>query len=143
MIILTQRLASANEDVVKSTLTLPFELRKKCRFRSVLDDEREVALMIDRGVALQEGDLLGSDCGLVIRVCAAFEPLSTVTTRDSLLLLRACYHLGNRHAQLQIRENDLSYLHDPVLDKMIIHLGLDVKHETQPFQPEPGAYHHE
>jgi len=98
--------------------------------------------MLDRGTTLQEGDLLGSDCGLVIRACAAPEALSTATTDAPLLFLRACYHLGNRHTPLQIEEHSLSYLRDSVLDKMIRHLGLDIKHEMQPFQPEPGAYHH-
>ncbi|VAW83605.1 Urease accessory protein UreE [hydrothermal vent metagenome] len=142
MIILNQRLAGENKRIVNSTLTLPFELRKKCRFRAVLDDGQEITLMLDRGKTLQEGDVLGSDCGLAIRVCAASEPLSMATTCDPLLLLRACYHLGNRHTQLQIGEHGLSYLRDHVLDEMIIHLGLDIKHETQPFQPELGAYHH-
>lgn len=144
MIILTERLTRLESSpiAIGLTLTLPYELRKKCRLRAVLDDGRDVMLMLNRGVTLQDGDALGSDCGLIVRICAAAEQLSTATTSDTLLLLRACYHLGNRHTQLQIGIGQLSYLRDHVLDEMLRHLGLDVTHEMRPFQPESGAYHH-
>jgi urease accessory protein len=56
------------------------------------------------------------------------------------LLARACYHLGNRHVPLQIESRRLRYLHDHVLDAMVLGLGLSVVVEDAPFDPEPGAY---
>jgi urease accessory protein len=47
-----------------------------------------------------------------------------------------------RHAPLQIREGELRYLHDPVLDDLLRRMGLEVSVEQAPFEPEPGAYAH-
>ena len=123
-----------------ATLTLPFELRQKSRLRAHLDDAREVALMLPRGTVLRHGDLLKADDGSVIEVRAASEQVSTVQSDDALLFARACYHLGNRHVPLQIARDWLRYLRDHVLDQMVQGLGLQVTHESQPFEPEAGAY---
>ncbi len=105
-----------------------------------LDDGREAGVFLARGDSLKHGDLLASDDGLVVRVEAAHERLSTVASPDSHLLARACYHLGNRHVALQIEPGRLRYLHDHVLDDMVRGLGLAVTLEDAPFEPEPGAY---
>jgi len=64
-----------------------------------------------------------------------------VRTDDPLLFARVCYHLGNRHIALQILPGELRYLHDHVLDHMVVGLGLSVRVENLPFEPEAGAYH--
>lgn len=125
----------------QATLTLPFDLRQKSRLRAVLDDGQEVGIMLSRGEVLRGGDCLQAESGLVIRLQAANEAVSRVASTDSLLLQKACYHLGNRHVPLQITADGLCYLQDHVLDQMVESLGLDVKHETAPFEPESGAYH--
>lgn len=123
-----------------ATLTLPLDLRVKARLRVRLDDGREAGLFLDRGPILRGGDLLRGDDGSVVEVRAANEPVSVVRTDDAQLLARACYHLGNRHTQLQILLGEARYSHDHVLDNMLRGLGLrpDVAH--LPFEPEPGAY---
>ena len=123
-----------------TTLTLSFEQRQRCRLRVRLDDGREAALRLGRGVTLRHGDLLRADDGCVVEVCAADEAVSTVRSRDSLALARACYHLGNRHTPLEIRDGRIRYAHDHVLDEMLRGLGLEVRAEQVPFDPEPGAY---
>ena len=60
-------LAEANA-IPQTTLTLPFELRQKARFKSKLDDGREVGLFLERGNTLQHGDLLEAEDGTVIQV---------------------------------------------------------------------------
>lgn len=121
-------------------LTLPFELRQKSRLRCHLDDGEEVGLVLERGTLLRGGDRLLASDGRVVQVVAAPEELSVVATDDPLLLARAAYHLGNRHVALQIRPGMLSFLHDHVLDAMLRGLGLPVRCETLPFEPEGGAY---
>ncbi len=125
-----------------ATLTLPLANRVKSRLRVTLDDGREAGLFLERGLSLKDGDLLGSEeaDGLVVQVRAAAEILSVADCRDPLLLARACYHLGNRHLPIRIQADRLSYLHDPVLDVMLRGLGLAVRVERGPFEPEPGAY---
>ena len=127
---------------VIGTLTLPLEQRTRSRLRVRLDDGREAGLFLGRGTLLRDGDLLADDNGLAVQVRAAAEPVSTARASDpgSLLLARACYHLGNRHVPLQISEQWVRYQPDHVLDALCRRLGLEVSREQAPFDPEPGAY---
>jgi urease accessory protein len=75
----------------------------------------------------------------LIEVVAAPEWLSCVSG-EPLQLLRAAYHLGNRHIPLQIAPGWLRYQHDSVLDQMVIGLGLTLDRQQLPFEPEAGAY---
>ena len=84
------------------SLTLPFEKRQKSRLRVSLNDKQEAALMLERGSILRHGDLLRAENGLIVEVRAANEEVAVISTKDSFLLARACYHLGNRHIPLQI-----------------------------------------
>ena len=123
-----------------TSLILPFELRQKSRQRVSLENGDDALLELPRGSILRGGDLLQADNKLIIVVQSAQESVSTVLSNDSLLLKRACYHLGNRHVPLQITETYIRYQHDHVLDDMVRGLGLDVKSEQASFEPEPGAY---
>lgn len=125
---------------VYATLTLPFELRQKSRLKAKLDDGTEVGLILSRGDLLRGGDFLRAENNLLVKIIAADESVSTVTHKDPLMLLRACYHLGNRHVPLQISETWIRYTHDHVLDDMVKGLGLNVICENAPFEPEGGAY---
>jgi urease accessory protein len=121
-------------------VALTFAQRVKSRLRVVLDDGREAGIFLERGDSLRDGDCLVSEDGLAVRVEAAPESVSTVSSANPHLLARACYHLGNRHVALQIEPGRLRYLHDHVLDEMIRGLGLAVTFEQAPFEPESGAY---
>ena len=139
MIRITHKLDHAHP--ANTTLTLPYNSRTKSRLRVVLDDGREAGLFLERGgLGLKDGDLLGDEEGRVVQVRAAPETLSVADCPDPLLLARACYHLGNRHVPVCMRTERLSYPHDPVLDAMLRGLGLAVRVELGPFEPEPGAY---
>jgi urease accessory protein len=124
----------------ETSVTLTLEQRAKRRLRVVLADGREAGILLPRGDSLKAGDCLVSEEGLVVRVLAAAERVSTVRAQDPLVLARVCYHLGNRHVALQIEPGRLSYLHDHVLDDLVRGLGLEVSIEERPFEPEPGAY---
>ena len=123
-----------------ASLTLPFEKRQKSRLRVSLNDKQEAALMLERGSILRHGDLLRAENGLIVEVRAANEEVAVISTKDSFLLARACYHLGNRHIPLQIGEGWLRFQRDHILEEMVKSLGLAVKHESSPFEPEGGAY---
>ena len=122
------------------SLTLPFEKRQKSRLRVSLDNNQEAALMLERGSVLRDGELLRADNGLIVEVRAADEEVAVISTADPFLLARACYHLGNRHVPLQIGEGWLRIQRDHVLEEMVQSLGLSVKHDCVPFEPENGAY---
>lgn len=138
MINLIKKLDAVEQE--QATLTLTLESRVKSRLRAILDDGRDIGLFLERGQVLQHNDLLVSDEGLIVKIIAANETVSTVHCDDALLMARASYHLGNRHVPLQINSGRLQYLHDHVLDDMLVGLGLKVKVEQAPFEPESGAY---
>ena len=124
-----------------TTVTLPRDQREKSRLKVTLDDGREAGLFFEKGTSFQDGDLIISDDGnILVEIKAADETVSSVICDDPLQLARVCYHLGNRHIPLQINEGILHYQHDHVLDDMVRGLGLEVKTEQAPFEPEAGAY---
>lgn len=125
--------------VARATLTLPFDLRQRSRLRAALDDGREVGLFLPRGQVLRHGQKLLASDGTVVEIKAATETVSTVRATGRSLV-RAAYHLGNRHLTLQIGDDFLRYIHDHVLDAMVEGLGLEVLVEQAPFEPEAGAY---
>jgi urease accessory protein len=124
-----------------TALTLPFEMRQRTRQRVRLDDGREAALLLPRGMVLRGGDRLLADNGDIIIVKAAAEEVSTAFCACSLQLARAAYHLGNRHVAVQVGTGWLRYVRDHVLDHMLLAMGMSVTHEAASFEPEAGAYH--
>ena len=124
------------------TLTLPFESRQKARLHTQLDNGQEAGLFLIRGIVLRSGDQLKAETGEVITIISANEEVSTITSDDPHLLMRACYHLGNRHVPLEVKPSYLRYQYDHVLNEMIEHLQLCITKESAPFEPEAGAYSH-
>ena len=55
-------------------------------------------------------------------------------------LLRAAYHLGNRHVQLELQPERLQLEPDHVLADLLRQMHLIVSEEQAPFEPEAGAY---
>lgn len=131
---------TAIKNAVPLTLTLPYEQRQKSRLRVTLDNGEEAALQLTRGSVLHNGQLLRAANGALVRICAAPESVSTAYANNPVLLIKAAYHLGNRHVAVQIGKNWLRYLSDHVLDEMVHQLGLRVVNGCAPFEPEAGAY---
>lgn len=121
-------------------LILPFDLRRKSRLRAVLTNGTEAALFLPRGSVLRDGDLLEAEDGTLIRVESAAENILWVTAETPGALMRAAYHLGNRHTPVEVGANFLKLEADPVLHEMLLQLGVTVREESAPFQPEGGAY---
>lgn len=135
-------------------LILPFDLRQKSRLRVTLKSGIEAALMLERGTILRGGDFLRSGDGRIIKVIAANEPVLNVTAPNlkhehaAQQLMRAVYHLANRHVPLQIGDGWIRLEQDHVLQAMLLGLGMKTVEEFAPFEPEAGAYgvahhHHE
>jgi urease accessory protein len=122
------------------TVCLPFDERKKSRLKTISQCGEALGFMLPRGQILRDGTLLRDETGRLIEVKAAQETVSTVASEDLHVVMRAAYHLGNRHVPLQIGPGWLRYQHDHVLDAMVEGLGLTVTVEQQPFEPEDGAY---
>jgi urease accessory protein len=143
MLTFIERLESDGDRIVPLfTLALTAEERTRTRHRFETPDAQELFLRLPRGTVLQDGDLLRSQSGEIIQIIAKAEPILTVTAQHPLDLLKAAYHLGNRHVPLEIAPTYLRLSRDSVLKGMLEHLGATIVEEIAPFQPEIGAYHH-
>ncbi len=121
-------------------LELPFLQRSKSRQVVTLQNNEEVLLVLHRGSVMRDNDVLVDEQGQFILVKAAPEKVMRVTAQNPFQLMRAGYHLGNRHIPIEIGENYLQLEFDPVLSDMLKKLGVDVQLVDQPFEPENGAY---
>jgi urease accessory protein len=140
-IVLTHRLAANSQLVPQFTLSLSAEERTRSRYYFQTMEGEGVYLRLTRGTVLQNGDLLQSEDGeAIVQVVAKPEPVMTVRAHTSLELLRAAYHLGNRHIALELAETYVRLVSDPVLKDLIQQMGLFLTEEVVPFQPEAGAY---
>ena len=121
-------------------LSLPFELRQKSRLRTKLVSGEEAGLFLGHGSVLRGGDYLRANDGRVVLVIAADEQLMEARCATPFELVRAAYHLGNRHVPVQIGDGWLRFQADEVLAQMLRGLNAAVVEVTAPFEPEAGAY---
>lgn len=144
MIVTLTQIKPANDSIAVSlTLMLTAEERQRSRHRFTTVEGQTVNLHLPRGTVLQSGDLLqDEDKTTLVRVKAKLEQVLTVTTTDSVELLKAAYHLGNRHVPVEISEHYLRLAPDSILQKMLEKLNFEVVSEIMPFYPEQGAYKH-
>src|SRR5678815_6065594 len=97
-------------------LSLPFELRQKSRLRTKLASGEEAGLFLEHGSILRGGDCLRANDGRIVLVVAADEELMEAKCVTPFQLVRAAYHLGNRHVPVQIGDGWLRFQTDDVLD---------------------------
>ena len=95
---------------------------------------------MERGHPLLVGEILKTQCGLLIEIKGAAEEVSTAIATDWLSFSKVCYHLGNRHTSLQIGELWLRFKPDHVLEALAEKYGLTLDKTPAIFEPESGAY---
>ncbi len=134
--------AAAGDGAALLRLDLSADDRTRLRGHRRSRCGRDLLLQLPRGAALAPGEWLADGAGRPrVQVEAACEPLLLVSGDDPLALLRAAYHLGNRHVALQVGEDGLRLLDDPVLADLLRQLpGLRLERCLEPFLPEAGAY---
>ncbi|NER45778.1 MAG: urease accessory protein UreE [Symploca sp. SIO1B1] len=144
MLTFTERLPASKKNITISfTLALTAEERTRSHHRYQNSEGTALYLRLPRGTVLQDGDLLRSlTKEVVIRIVAKPEPVLTVTSPTPVHLMRAAYHLGNRHVPLEVAPNYLRLSPDTVLQTMLEQLGVEIKEEVVAFKPEIGAYRH-
>jgi urease accessory protein len=127
-----------------AVVELDWDTRQKSRFDAVDSSGRGIGVFLPRGRIVRGGDVLVAEDGSLVAVKARDQPVLIVTasagTDSSLALLRAAYHLGNRHVPLEVRADRLQLEPDHVLAEMLARMGLGVEESTGPFEPEAGAY---
>lgn len=123
------------------TLTLPLQLRRRTRQKTTLENGTDIGIILPQGTVLNDGDLLSNKQGQYVLIKAAQEHVLQVYADTPLNLMRAAYHLGNRHVALEIQPNHLQMEYDPVLEAMLDRIqGVSTAQAQAPFSPETGAY---
>jgi urease accessory protein len=138
-----QGLASA---LVKraATVELDWDVRQKSRFDCTDSQGRRLGVFLPRGTVVRGGDVLVAQDGSMVRVHAAPQPvlvIQHVADRGTVFdLIRAAYHLGNRHVPIELKPDHLKIEPDHVLADMLRNMHLVVIETKAPFEPEAGAY---
>jgi urease accessory protein len=123
---------------------LDWDTRQKSRFDATDSQGRTLGVFLPRGTVVRGGDALLAEDGSLVVVDAAPQPVLVVRTCSEhgspFDLLRAAYHLGNRHVQLELKPDHLKFEPDHVLADMLRGMHLIVSEERAAFEPEAGAY---
>lgn len=140
-----QRLVSTDLSLPLPEVWLDFDERQKRRYKTTLEvagKSIDLTIQLERVTSpLVDGEVLGDSQGRpLLRVRARNEPLLSASG-ETAALMRAAYHLGNRHAKVELLTTELRTPLDPVMKQMLEQLGLAVLPVDAPFQPEVGAYH--
>jgi urease accessory protein len=126
-----------------ATVELDWDTRQKSRFEATDSGGRRIAVFLARGRIVRGGDVLVAEDGSLIAIKAAPQAILAVTVGSGgspLDLLRAAYHLGNRHVPLEVRGDRLQLEPDHVLAELLGRMGLQIEATSGPFEPEAGAY---
>ena len=129
-----------------ASVALDWGVRQKSRFAATDSAGRALAVFLPRGSVVRGGDVLVAEDGSLVRVLAAPQPVLRITPCPAhgtpVDLLRAAYHLGNRHVPVELRPDYLQIEPDPVLAEMLRAMHLIVQERSEAFEPEAGAYGH-
>jgi len=126
-----------------ASVSLDWDTRQKSRFDAEDSQGRQWAVFLPRGAVVRGGDVLVAEDGSLIRVVSTPQPVMVVRCSDHgapFDLLRAAYHLGNRHVALELQPDRLQLEPDHVLADMLRQMHLSVSEALAPFEPEAGAY---
>jgi urease accessory protein len=127
-----------------SSVELDWDVRQKSRFDATDSQGRALGVFLARGTMVRGGDVLVAEDGSLIRVIAAPQAVLVVRACSEhgspFDLLRAAYHLGNRHVQLELKPDHLKLEPDHVLADMLRNMHLIVSEANEAFEPEGGAY---
>ena len=126
------------------TVELDWDVRQKSRFDATDSAGRQIGVFLPRGTVVRGGDVLVAQDGSLVTVIAAPQAVLKITHcgehGTAYDLIRAAYHLGNRHVPIELKPDHLKIEPDHVLSDMLRAIHLIVTPVDEPFEPENGAY---
>jgi urease accessory protein len=127
-----------------ATVELDWDVRQKSRFDATDSSGRQLGIFLPRGTVVRGGDVLVAEDGSLVKVIAAPQSILKIThcTEHGTHydLIRAAYHLGNRHVPIELKPDHLKIEPDHVLADMLRAMHLIVNAVDEAFEPENGAY---
>ena len=126
-----------------ATIELDWDVRQKSRFDATDSSGRRLGIFLPRGTVARGGDVLVAQDGSLIKVIAAPQSVLRITHchehGSPYDLIRAAYHLGNRHVPIELKPDHLKIEPDHVLADMLRAMHLIVVEANEAFEPEGGA----
>ncbi len=133
-----------------ATVELDWDIRQKSRFDARSSAGDHLGVFLPRGTLVRGGDVLVAEDGSLLRVVAAPQAVLRITActdhqhghdhNPAFDLMRAAYHLGNRHVPIELKPDHLKIEPDHVLADMLRAMHLNVAEVSESFEPEGGAY---
>jgi urease accessory protein len=127
-----------------ATVVLDWDTRQKSRFDTEDSQGRTLVVFLPRGSTVRGGDVLVAEDGSLIKVIAQPQAVLRISAGGAhgspFDLVRAAYHLGNRHVAIELTPEHLQIEPDHVLAAMLKKMHLEVTEQLAPFEPEAGAY---
>ena len=125
-------------------LTLSSDERRILRGKRLTDCDQEVILQLPRKGELNDGDILSTnESNFYVEIIAKTEDLIEISSNSKIELIKAAYHLGNRHVEVEIEEDILLTKRDYVIENMLKNFNVDIVNTQKKFFPERGAHSHE
>jgi len=125
------------------SVELDWDTRCKSRFDATDSSGRALGVFLQRGQVVRGGDVLVAEDGSLVRVIAKAQPVLVVRHCNEhgspFDLLRAAYHLGDRHVPLELQPDHLKLEPDHALANLLRHQHLIVSEAQAAFEPESGA----
>jgi urease accessory protein len=127
-----------------STVELDWDVRQKSRFDAVDSSGRQLGIFLPRGTLVRGGDVLVVEDGSLVKVITRAQKVLVIRIEQAhgtpYDLIRAAYHLGNRHVPIELKPDHLKIEPDHVLAEMLRAMHLVVTEVEAAFEPEGGAY---
>ena len=125
-------------------LTLNSAQRKILRGRRISNCDQEIHLQLPRKGELNDGDILKTNHKKVfVEIIAQKENLLKISADSENLLIKAAYHLGNRHVEVEFYEDFLYIKSNYIIEELLKNLKVNFSKIEKKFFPETGAFNHE
>jgi urease accessory protein len=123
-------------------IALTWEQRQKSRQKLLTAQGQEVALALPTGTRLHAGDLLPTAEGW-IEVELAPEDVLLIRPRSLQETAFVAYQIGNRHLPLEIVDQGLKTLYEPVLETYLMQQSIPIERVQLPFAPVSATSGHQ
>jgi urease accessory protein len=123
-------------------IALTWEQRRKSRQKLLTAQGKEVAMALPTGTRLHAGDLLPTAEGC-IEVQFAPEDVLLIQPRSLQETAFVAYQIGNRHLPLEIVDQGLKTLYEPVLETYLRQQSIPVERAQLPFTPVSATSGHQ
>lgn len=137
---IAQTIKKSSDTTPIDTIVLDYEARYLRRKLLHCTNGLELLIDLPKATVLEHNDYLILQNGQSVQIKAADEALLEIKAETTHRLTVIAYHLGNRHLPVQVEPTRLLIKQDHVIEDMLTKMNANVKHTSEPFNPEGGAY---